>query len=98
MSHTPLDIKSTKWTTLFTTKNPHQTEVTIDMTHIKMVDEEIDEVFTAIMYGKLNVMECKKVAEGMRYTYVSKENLRETFYVETNELDKLRQEKGSYTI
>ncbi len=88
-NETNATVEWTNWQPLLSTGTPHKTEVTIDKTHIKMVDEETDSVFTATVYGKLNIIDSKEIATNMDYVYVSKENVKETHFVETSKLDKL---------
>lgn len=75
---------------LDTVKNDHTTQVTTQITDIKMINEETDNVATNSFNGKLNVTECKALAKQLGLTFVSKTNRKETFEVNTNELHKLK--------
>ena len=48
---------------LDTVKNAHVTQVTIQITDIKMINEETNEVDVNSFNGKLNVTECKNLAK-----------------------------------
>lgn len=69
------------------TQNTHLTQVTIQVTKIKVIDENNnDEVKTVTCYGKLNATECKQQVKDSGLTYVSKEVEKDTFEVDTKSL------------
>lgn len=68
----------------------HVTSVTVQKTIIKLINEVNDEVYTQTVNGKLNTTDSKKYAANVGYTFISKENVKETFDVPTSELTKLK--------
>lgn len=70
--------------------NAHVTTVTVQKTVIKLINELNDEVYTQTVNGKLNTTDSKKYAANVGYTFISKENIKETFDVPTSELVKLK--------
>lgn len=70
----------------------HQTEVTVQVTTIKMINEINDEIYNHNVNGKLTSAEAKKVAKEIGYTFISKDVTKDTFFVNTNELTKLKGE------
>lgn len=67
--------------------NDHKTTVTVQRTNIKMVNEVDDVIYTITVNGKLNIIDSKAFVEDkMGYTYISKENVKHTFNVLTNDL------------
>lgn len=72
------------------TQIDHMTTVTIQVTNIKLINELNDEVYTINVNGKLNTTESKAHAKEVGYTFVSKENVKESFEVNTTELLQLR--------
>ncbi len=92
-------MSSNDWTPIHTNRPaPHQTQVTVRRTEIKMVNEANDMVYTVNVYGKLNVIDSKKYAKKVDCTYVSKEDIKEVFWVDTHELMSIKQDKNDYTI
>lgn len=70
--------------------NSHETEVTIQVTTVKLINEVNDEVFTMQVNGKLTTTDAKAYAKEVGYTFVSKENSKQTFVVNTNDLKQLQ--------
>lgn len=70
----------------------HKTQVTIKQTLIKMIDESTNEVITGTVNGRLNITESKKYAHDKGLTYISKEDTKDVFYVNTNKLKSLKGE------
>lgn len=68
----------------------HETVVTIQVTTIKMINEINDEIYSHDINGKLNTTQAKKVAQEIGYTYISKDNKKETFSVPTSQLKQLK--------
>lgn len=68
----------------------HVTSVTVQKTVIKLINELNDEVYSQTVNGKLNTTESKKYAANVGYTFISKENIKDTFDVPTTELNNLK--------
>lgn len=68
----------------------HETLVTIQVTTIKMINEINDEIYSHDVNGKLNTTQAKKVAQEIGYTYISKDNKKESFLVPTSQLKQLK--------
>lgn len=71
--------------------NNHKTQVTVRYTSIKMVDESNnDEVTTVDVNGKLNLTDAKNHAKEMGLTFISKDDKKDFFFVETDALKALK--------
>lgn len=68
----------------------HQTQVTIKQTAIKMIDESTNEVSTGTVNGRLNITESKKYATDRGLTYISREDIKDSFFVNTDTLKSLK--------
>ena len=66
------------------------TDVTIQVTTVKMINEVNNEVYENDVNGKLNTTQAKKHASEIGYTFISKTNKKETFQVLTSELKSLK--------
>lgn len=69
----------------------HKTQVTIKQTAIKMIDESTNNVTIGTVNGKLNITQSKQYALDKGLTYISKEDTKDVFYVNTNDLKLLRE-------
>lgn len=69
----------------------HKTQVTVKQTAIKMIDESTNEVTIGRVNGKMNITESKQYAHDRGLTYISKEDTKDVFYVDTNQLKQLRE-------
>lgn len=67
----------------------HTTQVTIQVTQVKCLDESNNEVIIIDCYGKLNVTQSKQIAKDNGLTYISKQLTSNTHSIKTSELIKL---------
>lgn len=73
--------------------NTHLTPVTVRQTLVKYFNEDNNEVHTITLVGKLNITECKNYLKDNNLgIFISKEDIKETFNVDTVALIQLRTE------
>ena len=60
----------------------HKTRVKVQITTIKVINDETNEVSSILAHGKLTVAECKLIAQNQGVVFISKET-------QTNEHDVL---------
>lgn len=69
----------------------HKTQVTVRYTNIKMVDESNNDAVTIVdVNGKLTLTDAKNHAKEMGLTFISKEDKKDFFFVDTNALKALK--------
>ena len=67
----------------------HTTKVTIQVTNIKCLNEENNEVIVINAFGKLNLRESKQIANEHELTFISKENITNEHELPTSKLIEL---------
>lgn len=68
------------------------TKVTVKFTVIKMFQESSEQIETVKVNGSLNISQCKEFAKNSGYIYISKENVKESFNVNTTQLILLKED------
>lgn len=66
------------------------TNVTVQVTNIKMINELNDEIFNHTENGKLTTAQAKLVAKEIGYTYINKDVSKDSFNVPTKLLLELK--------
>lgn len=69
-----------------TNLNTHKTRVKVQITTIKMINDETNEVSTINEHGKLTVAECKLVASNNGCVFISKDTTTNEHDVLTSDL------------
>ena len=69
-----------------TNLNTHKTRVKVQITTIKMINDETNEVSTINEHGKLTVAECKQVASNNGCVFISKDTTTNEHDVLTSDL------------
>lgn len=64
----------------------HKTRVKVQITTIKVVDEQTDEIRKIDAHGKLTVSECKLIANNSNCVFISKETNTSEYDVLTSDL------------
>lgn len=74
---------------MLTHNSSHTTKVTIQVTNVKCLNEDTNEVVIINAFGKLNLRESKQVATDHGLTFVSKENITNEHELLTSKLIEL---------
>lgn len=64
----------------------HKTRVKVQITTIKVINDDTNEVSTIDAHGKLTVAECKLIAQNQGLVFISKETLTNEHDVLTSDL------------
>ena len=64
----------------------HKTRVKVQITTIKVINDDTNEVSTIDAHGKLTVAECKLIAQNAGLVFISKETLTNEHDVLTSDL------------